>query len=34
MSQMAEEHQHSMEDVKRIFAKVSRKMAESLDEVT
>ena len=34
MSQMAEEHQHSMDDAKRIFAKVSRKMAESLDEVT
>ena len=34
MAQMAEEHQNSMEDVKRIFTKVNRKMAENLDEVT
>ena len=34
MAQMAEEHQTSMEDVKRIFTKVNRKMAENLDEVT
>lgn len=34
MQQMAEEHQISMEDVKRIFSKVSRKMGENLDEVT
>ena len=34
MQRMAEEHQNSMDDAKRIFAKVSRKMAENLDEVT
>ena len=34
MAQMAEEYQNSMDDVKRIFTKVSRKMAENLDEVT
>lgn len=34
MAQMADEHQNSMEDVKRIFTKVNRKMAENLDEVT
>ena len=34
MAQMAEEHQNSMDDVKHIFTKVSRKMAENLDEVT
>ena len=31
---MAEEQSTSMGDAKRIFAKVSRKMAESLDEIT
>ena len=34
MVQTTEEHQAAMENVKRIFAKVNRKMAESLDEVT
>ena len=34
MEQMADEHQNSMEDAKRIFAKVSRKLAENLDEMT
>jgi len=34
LTEMQEEHQSSMDDAKRIFCKVSRKMAESLDEVT
>lgn len=34
MSEMQAEHENSMSDAKRIFTKVSRKMAESLDEVT
>jgi len=34
MEQMAGEHQQSMEDFKHIFAKINRKMGESLDEVT
>ena len=34
MSQMAEEYQNSIDDFKRIFTKVNRKMAENLDEVT
>ena len=34
IAQMADEHQNSMDDVKRIFTKVNRKMAENLDEVT
>ena len=34
MSEMQVEHESSMSDAKRIFTKVSRKMAESLDEVT
>ena len=34
MEQMASEHQQSMEAFKRIFNKINRKMAESLDEVT
>ncbi len=34
MASMAAEQSASMGDAKRIFAKVSRKMAESLDEIT
>jgi len=34
MTEMADEHQSSMEDVKRIFVRVNRKLAESLDKAT
>ena len=34
MVEMSGDHEASMGDAKRIFSKVSRKMAESLDEVT
>ena len=34
MSQMAEENAHSLNNAKRIFTKINRKMAENLDEVT
>ena len=34
ITQMTTEHESSMSDVKRIFSKINRKMAESLDEMT
>lgn len=34
MAQMADDHQNSLDDVKRIYSKINLKMAENLDEVT
>ena len=31
---MTEEYESSMSDVKRVFTKINRQMAENLDEVT